>query len=58
MTSQSETAALSATSSSAPSGDAPAIATAAALRGRTLGEILQAIAGVPAERVAEALAAQ
>ena len=58
MTTQSETAAPSAPSPSAPSSEAPGIATAATLRGRPLGEILQAIAGVPAERVAEALAAQ
>jgi general secretion pathway protein E len=58
MTTQSDTAAPAASSPSGPSAPAPAIATAAALRGRPLGEILQALAGVPAERVAEALIAQ
>ena len=58
MTTQSDTAAPSASSPPDPFAEAPVIATAATLRGRPLGEILQAIAGVPAERVAEALTAQ
>ncbi|HQR29666.1 MAG TPA: type II secretion system ATPase GspE [Anaeromyxobacteraceae bacterium] len=36
----------------------PAAPAPAALRGRPLGEILEAIAGIPADKVAEALAAQ
>ncbi len=41
-----------------PAGTAPEVVLPASLRGRPLGEILSALAGVPPEKVAEALAAQ
>jgi general secretion pathway protein E len=48
----------SAAPSAPPSGPAAAAGAPSVLRGRPLGEILEAIAGVPAEKVAEALALQ